>query len=79
MNEIIKNPLFLVSVFIVLVFVISFTIYKIDNEEPDESNMSKFRRCVLPSILVGIIVVLLLYFVDIPRKKDVYLEENFWD
>ena len=85
-----KNKLALLCLFVFITFVLSTIIYysKIFDKNPDknpennpnknETNTEIAIRCVIPGMALALLVVLVLFFADFPKKEPL-VSFGFYD
>lgn len=79
-----KNKLALLVMFLFITFVLSAIIYysklfkKCETPEKKETNVEIATRCVLPGAVIALMIVLVLFFADFPKKEPL-VSFGFYD
>ena len=76
-----KNKLALFLLFLVILCVVMLLMYytKKEEERKKEGTKEICTRCFLPGFVAATFFVSILYFLNFSNKKEVLLEEDFWD
>lgn len=74
-----KNKLVLLVMFMFITAVISGILVYVKPKEPTETNNEVIIRCVFPSSIISLMVILVLFFAEFPKKDYPLLKEGFFD